>query len=47
VLFFCIAPTTLLYRLKVACGAFSGHYFGLRQQKAWFLLAALGSDVVA
>ncbi len=27
--------------LKVACGALSGHHPGCRQQKAWFLLAAL------
>jgi len=26
--------------LKVGCAAFSGRYFGCRQQKAWFLLAA-------
>jgi hypothetical protein len=25
-------------------GAFSGHYFGFRRQKAWFLPAALGED---
>jgi hypothetical protein len=26
---------------QVACGACSGHYSECRQQKAWFLLAAL------
>jgi cytochrome c peroxidase len=31
----------LLHRLKVAYGAFSGHYFDCRRQKAWLLPAAL------
>jgi zinc protease len=30
----------LVHGLKVACGAFSGHYSVDREQKAWFLLAA-------
>jgi hypothetical protein len=34
------AISVILYGLKVACGAFSGHYFDCRRQKAWLLPAA-------